>query len=316
MRYTQSMDTPHPVRQSMRQSPTQNLGRGVLALLLCLQPLLAQAAAPVISADESPRGRALLEQAWAMESGRGATRSPLLAATLYCMAGTLGSPEAYYRAGNTLLTLPASHRAGERARQLLAQASQMGHAAAAARLQGLGPPRQLFEGCQDDQAVAALRGFNMDRYVNALPPPRRKHALLLRRLAHQYGVQPRLALAVALAESNFHADARSPRDAMGVMQLIPATAARFAVTRPYDPEQNIRGGLAYLRWLQTHFDGDLVQVVAAYNAGEGAVARYGGIPPFAETRDYVLRVLRFADLDLNALPAPGAGPTPTPGKQP
>ncbi len=82
--------------------------------------------------------------------------------------------------------------------------------------------------------------------------------------------------------------------AMGVMQLIPATAERFNVRQPFDAEQNIRGGLAYLRWLHQYFGGDIVRIVAAYNAGEGAVTRHNGVPPYRETQTYVVRVLSFA----------------------
>lgn len=75
------------------------------------------------------------------------------------------------------------------------------------------------------------------------------------------------------------------------MQLIPETAERFGVRDVWDPEQNLRGGMAYLRWLMQHFDGDLELVLAGYNAGEGAVQRHGGIPPYAETRTYVKRII-------------------------
>ena len=104
-------------------------------------------------------------------------------------------------------------------------------------------------------------------------------------------MDPALAYAHILQESNFRANARSPANAQGLMQLIPDTAARFGVTRPYDPEQNIRGGMAYLRWLMAYFQGNVVLVAAAYNAGEGAVNKYRGIPPYVETRDYVRKIL-------------------------
>ncbi len=80
---------------------------------------------------------------------------------------------------------------------------------------------------------------------------------------------------------------------MGVMQLIPETAERFGVKDAFDAEQNVRGGLAYLRWLLKRFNGDLALVSAAYNAGEGAVDRYEGVPPYAETQMYVQRVIQF-----------------------
>jgi soluble lytic murein transglycosylase-like protein len=116
-------------------------------------------------------------------------------------------------------------------------------------------------------------------------------ATLVRRLAPAYRLNPNLVLAVIEVESNFDPQARSPKNAQGLMQLIPETAERFGVRDVWDAEQNIRGGMAYLRWLNRHFDGDLELVLAAYNAGEGAVKRYGGIPPYAETQNYVQRII-------------------------
>jgi soluble lytic murein transglycosylase-like protein len=131
-------------------------------------------------------------------------------------------------------------------------------------------------------------------YLSGLSPARRRIAELIRRHAARYGVEVRIALAIALAESNLNPDAVSPKNAQGVMQLIPDTQARFGVTRPFDPESNIRGGLAYLKWLKARFAGDWALIAAAYNAGEGAVERHGGIPPYRETESYVRRVLFFA----------------------
>jgi len=104
-------------------------------------------------------------------------------------------------------------------------------------------------------------------------------------------VSPALALAVISVESAGRVTAESRAGAQGLMQLIPATAERFGVTDAQDPAQNIRGGVAYLDWLLSEFDRDVVLALAGYNAGEGAVRRNGGVPPYAETRDYVPRVL-------------------------
>jgi soluble lytic murein transglycosylase-like protein len=98
-------------------------------------------------------------------------------------------------------------------------------------------------------------------------------------------------LAIIATESNFDPLALSPKKAQGLMQLIPDTAARFNVRDPLDPAQNIRGGMAYLRWLMAYFEGDIALVAAAYNAGERAVERYLGVPPYAETRNYVRRIV-------------------------
>ncbi|WP_254216444.1 lytic transglycosylase domain-containing protein [Tabrizicola sp. TH137] len=104
-------------------------------------------------------------------------------------------------------------------------------------------------------------------------------------------VSPALALAVMAVESAGRADAVSSAGAQGLMQLIPATAERFGVRDALDPEENIRGGIAYLDWLMKEFDRDPILVLAAYNAGEGAVRANRGVPPYAETRDYVPKVL-------------------------
>ncbi|SOB93288.1 transglycosylase-like protein with SLT domain [Rhodobacter sp. JA431] len=104
-------------------------------------------------------------------------------------------------------------------------------------------------------------------------------------------VSPALVLAVISTESGGRADAVSHSGAVGLMQLIPATADRFSVADSTDPAQNIKGGVAYLNWLMKEFDRDPLMVIAAYNAGENAVKGAGGVPPYAETRDYVPKVL-------------------------
>ena len=104
-------------------------------------------------------------------------------------------------------------------------------------------------------------------------------------------VSPALVLAVISVESAGRKDAESGAGAQGLMQLIPATAERFGVSDSFDPAENIRGGVAYLDWLMSEFDGDAVMALAGYNAGENAVKKHGGVPPFAETRGYVPKVL-------------------------
>jgi soluble lytic murein transglycosylase-like protein len=119
---------------------------------------------------------------------------------------------------------------------------------------------------------------------------------MVRALAPEYRLSPDLVLAVVEVESNFDPAARSHKNAQGLMQLIPATARRFGVKDVWDPEQNLRGGMSYLRWLLDHFEGDVKLALAGYNAGEEAVRRYRGIPPYAETRAYVERISQRLNL--------------------
>ena len=117
---------------------------------------------------------------------------------------------------------------------------------------------------------------------------------LAEQTARRFGVDAALVHAVIIAESAYRPNALSPKDAMGLMQLIPATARRYAVADPWDPAQNIEGGVRYLRDLLRLFDGDLTLTAAAYNAGENAVIRYGNqVPPYRETETYVTRVLHY-----------------------
>ncbi len=113
--------------------------------------------------------------------------------------------------------------------------------------------------------------------------------------AREFGVEEAVVRAVIHAESAFNPTALSRAGAQGLMQLMPATARRFGVSDAYDASQNIRGGVQYLSWLLRRFNGDLTLAAAGYNAGEGAVDRHGGVPPYSETRYYVKRVAQLAD---------------------
>lgn len=126
-----------------------------------------------------------------------------------------------------------------------------------------------------DQSVARLSRY--DQHIRAA--------------AQLYRIPEALVRAVIQVESNFDPRALSPAGAHGLMQLMPQTAARMQVADIFDPRQNIYGGVRYLRILANLFNGDIHLTVAAYNAGEGAVIRYGGIPPYEETQNYVVKVL-------------------------
>ncbi len=114
---------------------------------------------------------------------------------------------------------------------------------------------------------------------------------LIQRLALEQGVDPELVRAIVQVESAYQPRARSPKGAVGLMQLMPATARRYGVRNPYDPEANLEAGIKHLKSLLNQFP--LRHALAAYNAGESAVARFQGVPPFRETENYVAKVLRL-----------------------
>jgi len=129
-------------------------------------------------------------------------------------------------------------------------------------------------------------GVDWDR----TPLKMREFATEIEIASESFGVDPALVRAIVHAESWFEPEAVSRAGAQGLMQLMPATQQRFGVANPFDPVDNITAGVAYLAWLLEEFDDDLTRTVAAYNAGENAVKRHDGVPPFDETREYVRRV--------------------------
>jgi soluble lytic murein transglycosylase-like protein len=140
---------------------------------------------------------------------------------------------------------------------------------------------------QDLKAVPRTRGGPAQRGA-ALPAT--PYDPYIDMVSRDTGVDPTLIKAVALVESGFNAKARSPKGAQGLMQLMPGTAKQYGVTNLHDPYQNLTAGAKHLRDLLDRYDGNVTLALAAYNAGAGAVTRYGGIPAYAETRDYVKKV--------------------------
>ncbi|MBZ5513912.1 MAG: transglycosylase SLT domain-containing protein [Acidobacteriia bacterium] len=145
-----------------------------------------------------------------------------------------------------------------------------------------------------------MHSFRSGRF--ALAPPPAEIDRLVRQAATRSQVDPKLVHAIIQAESEYNPNAVSNKGAMGLMQLIPATALRFGVENPFDPQQNIQGGVSYLRHLLNLFGGDLTLSLAAYNAGENSVLRQGGVPNFNETKNYVRKV---SDLYASTTPPKG-----------
>ena len=126
-----------------------------------------------------------------------------------------------------------------------------------------------------------------------LRPEQLRYKAIIDKVSFEQGVDPRLVHAVIQVESNYQERARSPKGAKGLMQLMPDTARQYDVSNPYDPVANIEAGIKHLKSLLVRFTQNVPLALAAYNAGQAAVERFGGIPPYPETRDYVSRILRI-----------------------
>ncbi|KQW52324.1 lytic transglycosylase [Pelomonas sp. Root662] len=286
---------------------------------LSLEPVTALAQLPSLTLEQLPRPtmppgergpvvpaqvERWRQEAKALEYGDGVKRDEVAAAKLYCRAARYGDAEAQFSLGWMLTNARGIQRNDAEAAHMFAAAAEQGMDQAQnmlARMGGtpLGDPPPCLRPPETDPPVAVapppVRGAKPPVSLWAsLPLPDRAPAAIVnyvKLLAPEYQLAPALVLAVMAQESNFDPLAESPKKAMGLMQLIPETAARFRVTRITDPSQNIRGGMAYLRWLLAYFEGDVMLALAAYNAGEGAVDRYLGVPPYAETRLYVRKIM-------------------------
>ena len=288
-----------------------------LLALLCGAAGAAAAQVPTLTLDSLPRPatppaetgpvvpaqvQSWRQEAMAYEYGDGVARDPVRAAQLYCRAARYGDPQAQYNLAWMLTNARGIERDDAQAAHLFAAAAEQGMVQAQNMLALMGTPRGAPPAClrppeSEPLAASAAPAKPLARRADtlpALPAPANAPEPIVRfvnLVAPEYHLAPQLVLAVMATESNFNPWAVSPRNAQGLMQLIPDTAARFKVRNITDPVQNIRGGMAYLRWLLAYFEGDLTLALAAYNAGEKAVEHYRGVPPYAETRLYVLRIL-------------------------
>jgi TPR repeat protein len=265
-------------------------------------------------ASVSPR----VAEAIAYEHGEGVPKDPRRAAALYCEAARAGDPDAMFNLGWMYANGRGIARDYDVAASLFTRAAQAGHAQAARVLTLFRDGHHRLPECLSEPSpVLEPVPFDIVRVepdpFADLPPWKQKIADIVTRVAPAYGIEPRLALAVITVESNFDVLARSDKDARGLMQLIPETAARFRVRNAFDPRDNVRGGLSYLRWLLAYYRGEVALAAAAYNAGEGAVDRYGGVPPYVETRDYVRRVLALFRQSRHPFDPSIADPSPVVG---
>ncbi|MFA7504439.1 MAG: transglycosylase SLT domain-containing protein [Burkholderiaceae bacterium] len=295
------------------------------------------AAAPIASRSTSSSGSDIDRYQELTEIGgkAGAPASPeeLEQAYLhYCRAAGNGSTDALVRLGWMHLNGLGVKQDDAVAGALLRRASAYGSQLAGQLLMMVRGRDERMPECIGDRVLAnaivepaqpIARGSNRisdPARFSTVPASleRQRLAAMVIRIAADFRLDPRLIMALIGTESNFDPNARSPKDAFGLMQLIPETAARFQVADVLDPAQNLRGGMAYMSWLLSYYRGDVILALAAYNAGEGAVDRHKGVPPYPETMAYVQRIRALYPVDRHAFntrlttasPILGA-PTPT-----
>ena len=253
-------------------------------------------------ATSRPKSRiaALRLDAVAYEHGNGQPKDGLRAAALYCQAAKLGDAASQFDLGWMYANGRGVQRDDALAAFFFQRRGSAGPRAGQRMLKPVGEPGVELPECMRDPVVAGGR-----RAAPGAPAGARLRApIVAPRPIARSGRRSRRSTKCAAAgardhraESNFNRLAVSPKNAQGLMQLIPETASRFGVKNAFDPAQNVRGGIAYLRWLLAYFEGDVRLVAAAYNAGERAVERHLGVPPFHETRDYVRRILAASARD-------------------
>ena len=267
----------------------RSLGASILLALLSAAPAMALPRDAGLAALEQRAAsgdvQAALKLGERYEHAEGVERDYPRALALYCVAAREGDAQAAYNIGWMHLNGRGVERNDRMAGAWLQRAAARGHEHAG-KLAAHFPPSgaEADLACPKKPVAEAL-----ERPVTPPVAPERI-AKLVRQMAPKFGLDPALVIAVIAVESAFRSDAVSPKNAQGLMQLIPGTAERFGVRDPFDAAQNLRGGMRYLRLLIETFEGDLTLAFAAYNAGEQAVVRYNGVPPYAETQAYVRKL--------------------------
>ena len=252
---------------------------------------------------EPPVTRRLLSEAAKLARHAGNSSGLWRAAVNYCKAARLGSIEAQYQLGMLYAFGEGVPEKPALAAALFSLAGQQGHYEAQQMLETVQMSSSALPGCMVTEGrlpekpsfytLSSSAFIDLEKRISRLPASKHWIITLVKTMSPWYSVDARLALSIISVESNFEPNARSPKNAMGLMQLIPETAERFNVKDAFNATQNIRAGLTYLRWLLKRYDGDVALAAASYNAGEGAVDRYHGVPPYPETQQYVKKVLHL-----------------------
>ncbi|GGC96926.1 lytic transglycosylase domain-containing protein [Undibacterium terreum] len=228
----------------------------------------------------------LTAEARKYENAEGVARDYARAVELYCAAAKLGYADAQYALGWMYANGRGVPRSDEIAAQLFQAAAEQGHSQAKELTQFVPSQTLALPACLLEERIV-IEQPQEDAAPGNYP---KAIAKLVDKIAPHYRIDPKLVMAVISVESGFNIKAISPKNAQGLMQLTPETAQRFRVKDAFDAEDNIKGGIAYLQWLLAYFKGNVPLVAAAYNAGERAVEKYRGVPPYLETIEYVKKI--------------------------
>ena len=295
-----------------RESTAEGTRRAGVAAGSGTTPATRKVAAAEVNTVEALRD--LVQKGQMYETGLGMPKNLARAFELYCEAGRDGYPDALLRMGWMFAEGNGVEKNQAAASTLFKRAARFGGSAGVELAERFPASQELLpmclkgtlveKGTAERPATAAelaamapkLDSSSMMRNP-IIGAERAKLVTAVISEAKEFKLDPRLVLAVMATESGFDPNAKSPKNAWGLMQLIPETAERFNVKNILDPIQNIRGGMAYLRWLLSYFRGDVTLALAAYNAGEGAVDKHNGVPPYAETLAYVQRIRAIYPVD-------------------
>jgi soluble lytic murein transglycosylase-like protein len=258
-----------------------------LFVLIYPRPSLAEFAYGSSDKDQ------LMDEAARYEHGEGVARSYAKAMDLYCQAAAAGSVNALNALGWMYANARGVAKDEGAAALIFEMAAQRGSVHAHQLLAYMKPSEtSVLPDCLSPKPDIKTTEIDISGELENFSP-KGPIVDLVKKLAPTYKIEPQFVLAVISVESGFNVKAVSPKNALGLMQLMPDTATRFGVKNPFNSEDNIRGGMAYLQWLLAYFEGDIALVAAAYNAGERAVERYRGVPPYPETQNYVRKIAKL-----------------------